>query len=475
MPILDLQRRLAEKGRIRLGEKRTTKSGKSAPAKLDRLRFTSPDRVVIDALAARYGGTTNPWEGQWETISATREIPVVLIPAAMGFSQWYEDWTGAVCQRRCDGVQDHVRDCPCDCDPDARKCKTTTRLSVILPDLPGLGVWRLETHGYNASVEIAAAVEMVELAASAGSMIPARLRLEDRTVKRLIDGKVETRNFVVPVIDLDISARDLMGVGAGQIDGPGHRTPAVTGADGVMPCQGLGEAPPAALPPGETPAGAPPAPSWQPVAAQPPAPFMSFESQLGQVGQKTAKPRKNAATPIPSTGAKPRSVSERVCHLCGESYGDGALIRNPSPDGSRFVHKACAADMEVPQVEGAGDSQDTGVGDPDSTSSPPLRAEPVRATTPSLSDNQRRMLMALIAEAWPVDPQKMTGAEVDDYRRENTIALAGQLGIHIASRTDLDKKTGSLVIDALKGIKDGTLGWLDGKLIDGGTGAVVEP
>jgi hypothetical protein len=473
VPIIDLQRRLAEKGRIRLGQKKATANGKTYPAKLDRLRFTSPDRVVVDALADRYGGDVSPWEGQWEVVTEARVIDVMLIPSAMGFSQWYEDWSGAVCRKRCDGVTDHVRDVTCDCDPDARTCKTTTRLSVILPDLAGLGVWRLETHGYNAAVEIAAAVEMVELAAGAGAMIPARLRLEQRTVKRLIGEKIETRNFVVPVVDLDVSARQLAGIGGGQ------GSP-VMGAGGGLPAPPAGNSqlapPPRELPPGETPAGPPPppAPSWRPVDQQAlaPAPFVSVADQLDEV-KKTPKPRKNAATPIKPTGVTPRKAADNVCHLCGEPYGEGALKKNPSTEGTRFVHVTCAETMETPADPPAapGGKEGGGGGTPAGSTGGPAPTAGARA----MSHSMHKKLMAVTAEAFPVDPAKTTGTQADADRRANVIAIAKQLGYTIGSRTDLTAEQGSEVIDALTALRDGTYKW-DGQagvLIEAETGVVV--
>lgn len=475
MPIIDLQRRLAEKGRIRLGIKKSAANGKGYPAKLDRLRFTSPDRVVIDALGSRYGGSTNAWEGQWEVVTETRDIDIMVIPAAMGFSQWLEDWSGGVCRKRCDGVTDHVRDIACDCDPDNRTCKTTTRLSVMLPDLPGLGVWRLETHGYNAAVEIAAAVEMVELAAGAGAMLPARLRLEDRTVKRLVGDKIETRNFVVPVIDLDVSARQLAGL-------PGGPTPAAAGAGGVLPTppgNGQGEAPPSALPRGETPPGAtptPPAPSdgWQPVnqKALAPAPFVSVADQLDEVA-KPKKPRKNAATPLRPTGVAPRTAGQTICHICQEPYGDEALVRNPDRSGNKFVHKRCADDMNEPDPPASQGGKGGGGGTASGIAPPAGPAPAARNPERAMSHEQHKKLMAVTAEAFPVDTKKVTGGQASEMRRDNVIALAGQLGVTITSRSDLTARTGALVIDALVGIRDGNYRWVEDRLIEASTGTVV--
>ena len=55
--ILDLQARFSEVGRIRLGEKLGNR-----PAKLDKLRFTSQNRDLLDQIATLYQGSVTPWD-----------------------------------------------------------------------------------------------------------------------------------------------------------------------------------------------------------------------------------------------------------------------------------------------------------------------------------------------------------------------------------------------------------------------------
>jgi hypothetical protein len=58
VPIVEaqLRRRLRELGRIRIGQKVTGDNGKSRPAKLDHFRVTSGSRVLLENVAALYGG-----------------------------------------------------------------------------------------------------------------------------------------------------------------------------------------------------------------------------------------------------------------------------------------------------------------------------------------------------------------------------------------------------------------------------------
>jgi hypothetical protein len=302
MPILDLQRRLREAGRIRIGQQVASSNGKKRPAKLERFRLTSADKVAIDAAAALYGGEPHLWADapigeQYEIFTETNTMPVIIPPAAAALSQWWELWSGGGCTRRCDGEREVLSEQPCVCntEEDDRQCKPTTRLNVILRDLPGLGVWRLETHGFNAATELAGTVEICMAAASRGQLLPAVLRLEQRQVKRIVDGKATTRNFAVPTLDIAL-APTAIGVVLGH---PAIDTPA-----------------PAELP-------ATTGPAWQPVP--PPAELTPAEGFAAIVEQAKGEavadqirqprppepkrpPAKNAAEPIRPTGLRPRGA-----------------------------------------------------------------------------------------------------------------------------------------------------------------------
>lgn len=293
--ILDLQRRLREIGRIRIGEKVPTQNGKQRPEKIDVFRFTSRDEQVIRAAADTWGGTPEPWTdgpggGQWQVRSTAKAIPVVVPPGDMSFSQAYEQWTAGGCKVRCDSQWDHVSDRACHCDPENRECKIHTRLSVILPDLPGLGVWRLESHGYYAAVELGGIVDLCAAQSARGVMLPARLRIEWREVKRPVDGRVQTFKFAVPVLDIDVHPMALTNVSAGgQIADP------VTG-ELAGPVAGALPAGPSNLTP-------------VPVVDGSSAPSIAAQVAAIDAPQPRAA-RRNAAEPLPSTGLQPRTAAE---------------------------------------------------------------------------------------------------------------------------------------------------------------------
>lgn len=210
MPILTLQRRLRELGRIRTGVKVAGSNGKSRPSKLETFRLTSASRGLLDEAALIYGGDVRAWpEGDgWELITKVDALDIV-IPPGDSMSQFYEMWSGGGCQRRCDGVTNLLTMEPCVCPvdqderrtlaADGRACKPTTRLNVILPLIPDMGVWRLESHGYYAAVELAGTAEFLSRATAEGRLLPARLRLDQREAKR--PGE-PTKRYAVPVIEL---------------------------------------------------------------------------------------------------------------------------------------------------------------------------------------------------------------------------------------------------------------------------------
>lgn len=203
MPIkpLVLQRRLTEVGRIRIGEVKPTSNGKTRPAKLDRFRFTSPDKTLLEQIASLYGGTVEQWTpqgggaSQWEVLTDASSIPVVVPPEPI--SQFLELWSGGGCTRRCDGERELKSgdNCLCAADDDM-VCKPTTRLSVMLRDVESIGVFRLESHGWNAAAELPG---MAELLARAGGYIDGRLYL--KPVRSIANG--QTRDFMVPALAVD--------------------------------------------------------------------------------------------------------------------------------------------------------------------------------------------------------------------------------------------------------------------------------
>jgi len=72
-------------------------------------------------------------------------------------------------------------------------------------------LWRVDTHSEYAAIELPASIAVIEAACGAGILLPARLRLAQRTQKKLVNGKSQTLRFAVPVLDVDVTPGQLLG------------------------------------------------------------------------------------------------------------------------------------------------------------------------------------------------------------------------------------------------------------------------
>lgn len=221
MPILDLQMRMRQLGEIRIGRAVDTgrvsqKTGKPIlrPEKLNKFRFTSASREILTSVATLYGGEVQPWTpanggpSEFEVYSTVNRLPV-LIPPRDAVSQWYELYAGSKCQRRCDGRTELKSDRPCMCDPENRDCAITTRVNVMLRDVPALGQWLLVSKGYHAAVTLPPAAELL---AQAGGYVAGWLGMEEKSA--IVNDK--PARFMVPTLDVEITPAALM---AGEVTG----------------------------------------------------------------------------------------------------------------------------------------------------------------------------------------------------------------------------------------------------------------
>jgi Recombination directionality factor-like len=384
-PILDLQRRLHETGRIRIGVQVPTSKGRNRPQRLTTFRLTSPDRRALERVAQLYGGKLEQWKDapvgeQWQVITTTAEVRVAVPPERMALSQSMELWSGGGCVRRCDGER-QANDEPCFCatleaDDQTPRCTRHTRLSLMLADLATTGLWRLDTQGFYASEELAGAFELAQMLSQATgrALLPGWLRLEQREIRR--PGE-QVKRFAVPVLDLEMDAGALLGPPVAY-----RRPPELTAADG-------GEPPPSGL----TPVPAEQAPS--------------LADELARVENPEApKPRRNAAAPIPATGLAPRTVAQ---------------ARDEAPRKASSRREAPA--RATPQADAPAplSAQDTAPG-------PPRKA----------TDEQRKKVFALFGERG-----------IRDDRDERLAWINERIGREIESTSDLTFDEISRLIDKL--------------------------
>lgn len=218
--LVNLPVKYPELGRIRLG---LQEEGKKYPTALDRFRFTTKDEEYAKAVSTVYGGDITRWRGEYEVITESESLDV-LLPVDPIFAA-YEMWGSGGNQRRCNGedcivpVTDpeggHLESVPCICiqhdlmpgDKDA--CSVTVRLKVVLPRIPGFGIWLMTTGSIYAAMELPAQVQLIEsIRLQQNINIPCDLVLEHRKEKRTYE-KFE-RDYHVPVLRVRESVQRLM-------------------------------------------------------------------------------------------------------------------------------------------------------------------------------------------------------------------------------------------------------------------------
>jgi hypothetical protein len=229
MSILGVQRRSQEIGRLRIGQSLVSAKGVKYPARLSTFRFTTRSRLAASAVAEIYGGTMGDWEGNegfFEVITKADALGVMVPPHDEFTTSWMEAWQGGKPKRRCDGALERIGGGACICphieNADGEQvldfariremaanrqdvCTPVTRISVILPELPGLGVWRLDTGSFYALMEIQDAAGLLVAARDKKIPVPAMLRIDQR--KQVT--QTETKRFPVPVLEIAVSFREL--------------------------------------------------------------------------------------------------------------------------------------------------------------------------------------------------------------------------------------------------------------------------
>ncbi len=256
MSIIHLQREAGQIGRIRIGTSVDTgrvKNGRAVrqPKKLTGFRFTTHSEFAAAAVAELLGGEAVAWStddgaptsGQWQVFTEADQINVIVPPGPKAVDSWYEMWLPKMCVRRCDGQTEQKSGQACLCPEDLERraadaargaaCRMTTRVNVMVPDLPGVGVWMLESHGFYAATEMTGVAEMLAAAGQHGVKIPARLRIEQRE-RRVYQGegnKPLVKNFPVPVLEVLATLRQIADAAAtGQLSLAASMPPAIESA-----------------------------------------------------------------------------------------------------------------------------------------------------------------------------------------------------------------------------------------------------
>lgn len=214
------QKQARELGRLRTGYSIPNQdpNKRPRPVKSKTWVVSSHAEHYVTAAAKAWGGQVERWQPQgsgapqFRVITEAEQLEAIL-PPGDPLSQANEMWNKGGCVRRCDGETEQISRHPCLClsqhGPEwhllrqdlytkDKVCAATSRLNVVLPDMPDVGVWRVETHSWYAANELAGTVDMVLSGTGGKGLVPVTLRIEPRT--RVAGG--QTKHFPVVVVEI---------------------------------------------------------------------------------------------------------------------------------------------------------------------------------------------------------------------------------------------------------------------------------
>lgn len=186
--------------------------------------ISSVHREYVERCAQLYGGQCLEWDKapgtkqpkEWRVITETDTLPVYVLPFPAQQALEYYDQNRRMVTIRCDGQTCRRRQpdgrwasSPCECRPEEQEincgAQLITRVSFVLPQIPTIGVWMLETKGYHAAVEVPTTMEFVRVQGRLVSR--ALLRLERRSRPDPKGGP--DRVFYVPVLHIESAPEHL--------------------------------------------------------------------------------------------------------------------------------------------------------------------------------------------------------------------------------------------------------------------------
>ena len=222
-----IEPRLPEVGRIRLGTREVSRTGKIAPKESEALIFTSESKGTLARLCQIVGGQVEAWTDgpePWRLISTVSQLAVQVPPQLLS-EPAYELWSAAGLLRRCDGETCEVpvetpdgpviEQTPCQCSGTDMACKPTSRLRVVIPQVPGIGVWILTTHSAIAAGELSGQRRLLE--AAGATLVPAVIAIEHERTRRGREVPVLRLRFHVGLEELGVvAARPAGQLGKGE-------------------------------------------------------------------------------------------------------------------------------------------------------------------------------------------------------------------------------------------------------------------
>lgn len=203
--------RMPRVGKIHLGIKKVSKNGNEYPSQTDYFVVTAGDTTTEQAAAAfktAYG-------------EQPKELTIMfpLNDREEFFPQAYKRYaaSGLMCKGNGEYAIEVIdgKLVERDCDPElcphfqSKQCHLRGHLQVILPELPGLGVWQIDTGSFNSVRNINSAIAYIQtLTGGRIAMIP--LKLIIRPHKGRDETGKATNNFVMDIASENIRMMDVL-------------------------------------------------------------------------------------------------------------------------------------------------------------------------------------------------------------------------------------------------------------------------
>ena len=228
MPIAGLtdNYRFDRMGKIRLGEKRKNEKGKEYPYELSYFKLDpgTPSEEHRDALIAEfkklYGDEPTRIKIMFPVSDPEVIMPTYLKRYTRAGLQCKGDNVTAICmnEKAAKGLEvigDANGMIEVKCDKEtcpyyiAKDCKQNATLNVLLPDMPGLGVWQIITTSGNSIRNINGALAMIQAKAGHINMIPVWL---ERREEETVNPEAGKQTHHIMHIDSDLRLADLQRV-----------------------------------------------------------------------------------------------------------------------------------------------------------------------------------------------------------------------------------------------------------------------
>lgn len=183
---IDVRPRVPRCGKIHLGEKGVTQKGKQYPKSLPYFRVPDEIKKYVGERPTELG-VRFPYSNPMDNVSYYfRRYGTGGICRCIGDGQTAMELgeDGQMHEIECLG-----EGCPMVTDPKP-KCRKVAKLSVILPDVPGIGVWQIDTASINTVLDLLGQMALVRSQGAPITGVPFVLKRIPKQVAP--DGKAKT-------------------------------------------------------------------------------------------------------------------------------------------------------------------------------------------------------------------------------------------------------------------------------------------